>query len=112
MIKQIKIQLKNVAAKEKEGKQLIASAPKKYIEGMTDEEDLKMLSAIRTFLLQKHEEAMMSKALKNDIRVLTPPLGLKEQSTPKNAVILICAFLLGLFIPSCSIVIREHLIRS
>ena len=111
-IKQIKIQLKNVAAKEKEGKQLIASAPKKYIEGMTDEEDLKMLSAIRTFLLQKHEEAMMSKALKNDIRVLTPPLGLKEQSTPKNAVILICAFLLGLFIPSCSIVIREHLIRS
>lgn len=107
-IKQIKMQLKNVAAKEKEGKQLIASAPKKYIEGMTDEEDLKMLNTIRTFLLQKHEEAQMSKALKTDIRVLTPPLGVKEQSSPIILNVLLGAFFLGLFLPACGIFVRER----
>ena len=110
-IKQVKMQLKNVAAKEKEGKQLIASAPKKYIDGLTDEEDLKVLATLRIFLLQKREEAQMTKSLKTDVRLLTPPLGLKEQSSPYIPLILLCAFILGLFIPASYIVVREH-IRS
>ena len=108
-IKQLKIQLKHVNSKESEGKQLIATAPKKYIDGLTDEEDLKVLAALRIFLLQKREEAQMTKALKTDIRVLTPPLGLKEQTSPYIPVVLICAFLLGLFIPASWIVVREHI---
>lgn len=111
-IRQIKLQLKGVSAKENEGKQLLASAPKKYIDGLTDEEDLKVLSLVRVFLLQKREEAQMTKALKTDIRVLTPPLGVKEQTTPKKKIVIICAFLLGLFIPACSIVLRSHLRRE
>ena len=111
-ITQLKLQLKSVTSKESEGKQLIASAPKKYIEGLTDEEDLKMLSLVRVFLLQKREEAQMTKALKTDIRVLTPPLGVKEQSSPNKKIIILCAFLLGLFIPACSIIFRAHLRRE
>lgn len=111
-ITQLKLQLKSVTSKESEGKHLIASAPKKYIEGLTDEEDLKVLSLVRVFLLQKREEAQMTKALKTDIRVLTPPLGVKEQSSPNKKIIILCAFLLGLFIPACSIVFRAHIKRE
>lgn len=111
-IKQLKIQLKHVTAKENEGKQLLATAPKKYIDGLTDEEDLKVLATLRVFLLQKREEAQMQKGLKTDVRVLTPPLGLKEQSSPYIPIVLICAFLLGLFIPASYIVFREHISRS
>ena len=68
----------------------------------------KVLNEIYVFLLQKREEAQMSKALKTDIRVLTPPLGVKEQSAPITKNILFGAFLLGLFIPACRIFIRER----
>lgn len=110
-IKQLKLQLKSVAAKESEGKQLLASAPKKFIGGLTDERDWKVLNEVYVFLLQKREEAQMTKALKSDVRLLTPPLGEKKQTSPKKGSILICAFLLGLFIPACSIAIREK-VRS
>ena len=108
-VKQLKQQIKSVTAKEKEGKQLLSSAPQKYIEGLTDEEELRVLSQIRIFLLQKREEAQMSKALRTDVRLLSPPLGVKEPSSPSKKLIIICAFMMGLFIPACSIVIREHL---
>ena len=108
-IKQLKIQLKSVAAKESEGKQLLASAPKKFIGGLTDERDWKVLNEVYVFLLQKREEAQMTKALKSDVRLLTPPLGEKKQTSPKKGSILVCAFLLGLFIPACWIAIREKM---
>ena len=111
-IKQLKLQIKSVSTKDKEGKQLLSSAPKKYIEGLTDEEDLKVLSQVRIFLLQKREEAQMSKALRTDVRLLSPPLGIKEQSSPSKMVIIICAFMLGLFIPASSIVIQDYLKRK
>ena len=106
-IKQLKIQLKSVAAKESEGKQLLASAPKKFIGGLTDERDWKVLNEVYVFLLQKREEAQMTKALKSDVRLLTPPLGEKKQTSPKKGSILVCAFLLGLFIPACWIAVRS-----
>ena len=111
-IRQIKLQQKSVSSKENEGKQLLSSAPKKYIEGLSDEEDLKVLSLVRMFLLQKREEAQMIKALKTDVRLLTPPLGVKEQTSPNKKVIILCAFLLGLFIPAFSIVLRSHIRRE
>ena len=87
-IKQLKLQLKSVTDMEEKGKQMISSAPKKYIGGLTDERDWRVLNEIYVFLLQKREEAQMSKALRTDIRILTPPLGVKEQSSPvkKNVI--------------------------
>jgi uncharacterized protein involved in exopolysaccharide biosynthesis len=105
-IKQLKLQIKSVTAKENEGKQLIASAPKKAIGGLTDERDWKVLNEVYVFLLQKREEAQMTKALKTDIRLLTPPLGVKKQSSPNKISILFCAFVLGLFIPAFLIIFR------
>lgn len=111
-IRQLKIQLKSVTAKENEGKQLLSSAPKKFIGGLGDERDWQVLNQVYVFLLQKREEAQMVKSMKSDIRVLTPPLGVKEQSSPVVKIVLLCALILGLFIPACLIVIRAHLRRS
>lgn len=107
-VKQIQMQLKSVLAKENEGKQLIASAPKKAIGGLTDERDWKVLNEVYVFLLQKREEAQMAKAMKTDVRVVTPPLGVKKQTSPKKMSTLFGAFLLGLFIPACAIFVRER----
>ena len=107
-IKQIQAQLKGVTAKEKEGKQLIASAPIKAIGGLTDERDWKVLNEVYVFLLQKREEAQMAKALKTDVRILTPPLGVKKQTSPIKSNVLFGALLFGLFVPACAIFVRER----
>jgi len=107
-VKQLQMQLKGVSAKESEEKQLIASAPKKAYGGLSDERDWNVLNQMYIFLLQKREEFQMSKEMKSDVRVLTPPLGVKEQSAPVTKNILLGAFLLGLFIPACRIFVRER----
>ena len=107
-IKQLQLQIKSVSAKESEGKQMLASAPKKAIGGLSDERDWRVMNEVYVFLLQKREEAQMAKALKSDIRVLTPPLGVKKQTSPVKASVLFGAVLFGLFVPACVILVRER----
>ena len=107
-IKQLQLQIKSVSAKESEGKQMLASAPKKAIGGLSDERDWRVMNEVYVFLLQKREEAQMAKALKSDIRVLTPPLGVKKQTSPIKASVLFGALLFGLFVPACVILVRER----
>jgi len=107
-IRQLKMQMKGVIEKENEGKQLLASAPRKAIGGLTDERDWRVLNQVYIFLLQKREEAQMMKAMRTDVRLLTPPLGVKEQTSPNVKVTIPGAFLLGLFLPACIIFFRER----
>lgn len=107
-IKQLQLQIKSVSAKENEGKQMLASAPKKAIGGLSDERDWKVMNEVYIFLLQKQEEAQMAKALKSDIRVITPPVGVKKQTSPVKANVLLGALLFGLFVPACMILVRER----
>ena len=107
-IKQLQLQIKSVSAKENEGKQMLASAPKKAIGGLSDERDWKVMNEVYIFLLQKQEEAQMAKALKSDIRVITPPIGVKKQTSPVKANVLLGALLFGLFVPACIILVRER----
>ena len=107
-IKQLQVQLKTIVAKENEGKELIASAPKKAIGGLTDERDWKVANEVYVFLLQKREEAQMMKAMRTDVRLLTPPLGVKKQTSPVKSSVLFGALLLGLFFPACAIFFRER----
>lgn len=107
-IKQLQIQQKTVQAKESEGKQLIASAPKKAIGGLGDERDWRVLNEVYVFMLQKREEAQMMKAMRTEVRVLTPPVGVKEQSSPVKKNVIFGAFLLGLFIPALGVFLRER----
>ena len=111
-IKQIQVQLRGVNSKANEGKQLLSSAPKKAIGGMTDERSWKVLNEVYIFLLQKREEVQMSKSLRTDIRILTPPLGVKEQSSPVKRNVLFGAFMLGLFFHACFIFLRERNARK
>ena len=107
-IKQLKVQMKSVAEKDRESKQWLASAPQKAIGGLRDERDWKVLNEIYIFLLQKREEAQMAKALKTDVRVLTPPLGVKKQTSPNVPIVILGSLLLGLFIPGCRIFVSER----
>ena len=107
-IKQLQIQLRAVDAKRQEGRQMLSAAPMKAVGGLTDERDWKVLNEVYAFLLQKREEARMAKALKSDVRVLTPPLGVKKQSSPVKSTVILAALLLGLFIPACWIFILER----
>jgi uncharacterized protein involved in exopolysaccharide biosynthesis len=107
-IRQLQIQQKTVQAKENEGKQLISSAPKKAIGGLGDERDWRVLNEVYVFMLQKREEAQMMKAMSTDIRVLTPPVGVKKHTSPVKGSILFGALLLGLFFPACAIFVRER----
>jgi uncharacterized protein involved in exopolysaccharide biosynthesis len=50
----------------------------------------------------------MAKALKSDIRVITPPIGVKKQTSPVKANVLLGALLFGLFVPACMILVRER----
>ncbi len=107
-IKQLQIQLRAVDAKRQEGRQMLSTAPMKAVGGLTDERDWKVLNEVYAFLLQKREEARMAKALKSDVRVLTPPLGVKKQSSPSKATTILISLLLGLFCPACTIFVRER----
>ena len=106
-IKQLQIQQKTVQAKENEGKLLISSAPKKAIGGLGDERDWRVLNEVYVFMLQKREEAQMMKAMRTDIRLLTPPVGVKKQTSPVKGSILFGALLLGLFFPACVIFLER-----
>ena len=107
-IKQLKVQMKSVSEKQNESKQWLATAPKKAIGGLTDERDWRVLNEVYVFLLQKREEAQMMKAMRTDVRLLTPPLGVKKQSSPNNPIVILGALLLGLFFPACAIFMRER----
>ena len=87
---------------------MLSAAPMKAVGGLTDERDWKVLNEVYAFLLQKREEARMAKALKSDVRVLTPPLGVKKQSSPSKATTILISLLLGLFCPACTIFVRER----
>ena len=107
-IKQLKVQMKSVSEKQNESKQWLATAPKKAIGGLTDERDWRVLNEVYVFLLQKREEAQMMKAMRTDVRLLTPPLGVKKQSSPNNPIVILGALLLGFFFPACAIFMRER----
>lgn len=108
-ITQIRLQLRSVNGKVNEGMQQLSSAPKKAIGSLTDERDWKVLNQIYIFLLQKHEETQMTRGMRTDIRVLTPPMGPKKATSPIKRNILACALLLGIFFPACFIVVREYI---
>ena len=107
-IKQLKLQMRSVTEKQTESKQWLASAPQKAIGGLTDERDWRVLNEVYVFLLQKREEAQMMKAMRTDVRLLTPPLGVKKQSSPNTPVVILGALLLGLFLPACTIFTLER----
>ena len=50
----------------------------------------------------------MMKAMRTDVRLLTPPLGVKKQTSPVKSSVLFGALLLGLFFPACAIFFRER----
>lgn len=88
----------------------IAASPEqgKYLQSVGRQQKVK--EALYLFLLQKREENELSQAFTPDnIRVLAPPSGGIEPAAPQKRKILAVAFLLGLILPACLIILRENM---
>lgn len=80
----------------------------KYLQTVGRQQKVK--EALYLFLLQKREENELSQAFTPyNMRVLTPPSGGIEPAAPQKKKILAVAFLLGLILPACLIVLRENM---
>lgn len=88
----------------------IAASPEqgKYLQSVGRQQKVK--EALYLFMLQKREENELSQAFTPyNIRVLTPPTGNLEPVAPQKKKILAVAFLLGLILPACLIILRENM---
>lgn len=88
----------------------IAASPEqgKYLQSVGRQQKVK--EALYLFMLQKREENELSQAFTPyNTRVLTLPTGNLEPVAPQKKKILAVAFLLGLILPACLIILRENL---
>ena len=88
----------------------LSSNPKQAQHLLSVERQQKVKEALYLFLLQKREENELSQAFTAyNTRVITSPTGSMFPTSPKRKVILLGAFLLGLFIPIMMIYVQEQL---
>ena len=88
----------------------IAASPEqgKYLQSVGRQQKVK--EALYLFMLQKREENELSQAFTPyNTRILTPPTGNLEPVAPQKKKILAVAFLLGLILPACLIILRENM---
>lgn len=99
-------QLRNVKKElgSTEGK--IAHTPTKALPLLSEERQQKVKESLYLFLLQKREENELSQKFTADnTRIITPPMGSLKPVSPKKGLILICAFIAALAIPTVIIYI-------
>lgn len=88
----------------------IAASPRQYKYLQSVGRQQKVKEALYLFMLQKREENELSQAFTPyNTRILTPPTGNFEPVAPQKKKILAVAFLLGLILPACLIVLRENM---
>jgi len=88
----------------------LSSNPKQAQHLLSVERQQKVKEALYLFLLQKREENELSQAFTAyNTRVITSPTGSMFPTSPRRKLILLGAFLLGLFIPIMMIYVQEQL---
>lgn len=86
----------------------IASAPEQGQYLLSVERQQKVKETLYLFLLEKREENELSQAFTAyNTRVITPPSGEPDPTSPETKKILLIAFILGLFIPAAVIFALE-----
>ena len=106
----LKTQLDNVKRYEKEATARIATNPKqeKYLRSVGRQQQVK--EALYLYLLQKREENELSKAFTAyNTRIITPPTGSLNPTTPVKSKIILIALFLGFALPVIVIFMRENL---
>lgn len=88
----------------------IAASPEqgKYLQSVGRQQKVK--EALYLFMLQKREENELSQAFTPyNTRILSPPTGNLEPVAPRKKIILALAFLLGMILPVCIIILHENM---
>lgn len=101
VVKQLQIQINNIAKSERDNLDWISSSPIKAKHLLSSERQQKVHEALYIFLLQKREENVLSQAFTAyTTRILTPPMGSVKPSAPHSLRLLALAILLGILIPA------------
>lgn len=101
-------QIRSLQGNENEIKSRIAENPTQAKYLLSVERQQKVKEALYLYLLQKREENELTQAFTAyNTRVITPPMGLAIPTSPRKAIILLAALLIGLIIPIALIYILE-----
>ena len=88
----------------------LSSVPEKNLPLLSEERQQEVKEALYLFLLQKREENELSQKFSADnIRVITPPVGSLKPVSPRKALIIIIAGIIGLGVPILLIYFLEIL---
>lgn len=109
-IETIKIQITNTLKTEKITNDKIASSPDQAKYLISVERQQKVKEALYVFLLQKREENELTRTfISNNTRLVNPPSGTSNPTSPKKSMIFMITFVLGIFVPAAIIFILEQL---
>lgn len=110
LINQLTSQVKNWEAAEAQTNEEIATAPRKAKQLLTIGRQQKVKEALYLFLLQKREENELSKAFTAwNTRVVQPPMGSDNPSSPKKSMVMLIALALGIGVPVGLLLLRENM---
>ena len=109
-IETLKIQINNVTKTERQTNEKIASSPDQAKYLISVERQQKVKEALYVFLLQKREENELTRTFTSyNTRLVNPPSGTPNPTSPKKSLIFLITFGLGLLIPGLIIFIIEQL---
>lgn len=103
-------QIRSLEASERSTTAKIAANPDQAKYLLSVERQQKVKESLYLYLLQKREENELSQAFTAyNTRVITPPMGSQEPTSPVKRNVLLLAFLCGLLIPLTVIILKEVL---
>lgn len=107
-ISSLNTQIRGFASSEAQSNSQIASNPGQARYLLSVERQQKVKESLYLYLLQKREENELSQAFAaTNNRLITPPSGKLEPSSPRKGIILMAGGLLGLLIPVILIFVRS-----
>lgn len=109
-IRRLNIQIGGFAANQNKNTAEIASSPTQAKHLLSVERQQKVKESLYIYLLQKREENQLSQAFTAyNTRIITPPMGKLEPTSPRKGITLLVTLLMGLILPIVIIYLRELL---
>ena len=115
-VQTLKEQIRFAQSQQEKNTDKIAASPEQAKDLLSKERLQKVQESLYLFLLQKREENELSQAFSAyNTRIINPPYGSPNPTSPKSKQILLIAFLIGLCLPAAYFYIRivaDNKVRS
>lgn len=107
-IAQLQSQLRSWQGNEATTNEKLASAPRQVKQLLSVGRQQKVKEALYIYLLQKREENELSKTFTAwNTRIIQPPMGSDAPSSPRKSIVMLAAFVIGIFVPVGLLYFRE-----